>query len=212
VKLTTLGGIVGAALAFSSAGAMAGFNEQATNSHDTLNQAFDPNLPAPGGVSFAGTYATLGTITADGSSHFKVTYTFLGREAAYKNTMVLDMGALSFDNKHTALGTSFVTYQGDGLLDFSFFDVKGYGTANGDVFAKSPRISWGLLDGATSSYGDFDYIIGLNDSAPGKTRDYDDMVVGISVTAVPEPETYALMMAGLGCLAVVARRRGAHGG
>jgi len=207
MKVKTIGSVAAAVLALFSASAMAGFNEQATDSHDTLTQTFDPSLPAPGGVSFSGTFATLGTITADSGSYFKVTYTFLGREAAYTDTMYLDMGSTSFDNKHTALGTTFTTYQGAGLLDFSFMDVKGYGTANGDVFGVDPTISWGLLDGATSAYGDFDYIIGLNDSAGPGLRDYDDMVIGITVTAVPEPETYALMAAGLGCITLVARRR-----
>jgi PEP-CTERM motif len=38
--------------------------------------------------------------------------------------------------------------------------------------------------------------------------DYDDMVIGVKVTAaIPEPETYALLLAGLGAVAFVVRRR-----
>ena len=33
------------------------------------------------------------------------------------------------------------------------------------------------------------------------------MVIGLSVTPVPEPETYALMLAGLGAVGFIARRR-----
>jgi len=138
-----------------------------------------------------------------------VTYTFLGREAAYKNTMVLTMGSDSetFDNKHTPLGATFYTLQTAGLLDFAFVDAKGYGTANGDVFGASPLISWGVLEGATSPYGVFDFIIGLNDSAGPGLRDYDDMVVGISLTAIPEPAVGTLMSAGLALLALAGRRQ-----
>jgi len=38
--------------------------------------------------------------------------------------------------------------------------------------------------------------------------DYDDIVVGLKVAAVPEPETtYALMLAGLGAMAFLQRRQ-----
>jgi len=196
-----------ATLTLLTAPAWAAFSEQASDSHDVLNQAFDPSLPAPGGVTFGGSFATLGTLSAEGGASFKVTYTFLGREAAYTDTMVLDMGGLLFDNKHTALGTTFTTYQGAGLLDFAFSDVKGFSTSNGDVFAAMPLISWGLLEGASSAFGPFDYIIGLNDSAGGLTRDYDDMVIGINVSLVPEAGTFAMAAAGIGCILLLGARR-----
>ncbi|HSC64571.1 MAG TPA: PEP-CTERM sorting domain-containing protein [Caldimonas sp.] len=37
--------------------------------------------------------------------------------------------------------------------------------------------------------------------------DYDDMVVGLKVSAIPEPESYALLLAGLGAVGFIARRR-----
>jgi len=207
IQTTSLARTAVATITLMTAPAWAAFDEQASDSHDALDQAFDPSLPAPGGVAFGGSFATLGTLSAEGGTYFKVTYTFLGREAAYTDTMVLDMGSTMFDNKHTALGTTFTTYQGAGLLDFSFYDVKGYGTANGDVFGVSPVISWGLLEGATSMFGPFDYIIGLNDSAGGKTRDYDDMVIGINVSLVPEAGTFAMAAAGIGCILLLGARR-----
>jgi len=217
MHIRTIGGAAVAAFALYSTGANAGlhFNEQAENSHDTLTQVFDPNLPGSGAVSFMGTYATLGALVVNSTS--VVSYTFLGREAAYTDTMVLTMGSdaggTSFDNKHTELGATFTTYQTAGLLDFAFVDAKGYGTANGDVFGASPLISWGVLEGATSPYGVFDFIIGLNDSAGPGLRDYDDMVVGISLTAIPEPAVGTLMSAGLALLALAGRRQRAtrHG-
>ena len=54
--------------------------------------------------------------------------------------------------------------------------------------------------------GASEYLLGYNDSFRGDT-DFDDMVVRLSVSPVPEPSTYALMLAGLGVLGFVARRR-----
>lgn len=42
---------------------------------------------------------------------------------------------------------------------------------------------------------------------PNGGIDYNDMVVGMNVTAVPEPESVALALAGLGMLGFMARRR-----
>jgi hypothetical protein len=54
--------------------------------------------------------------------------------------------------------------------------------------------------------GDFDYLITFNDNYAD--ADYNDMVVGVkAVQAIPEPETYALMLAGLGVVGFMARRR-----
>jgi hypothetical protein len=70
--------------------------------------------------------------------------------------------------------------------------VLGTGTA--DAFV--PYTKGGL----------YDLVIGFNDSA-AVDGDYDDFVVGVRVAVVPEPETYALMLAGLGAFGFIARRR-----
>lgn len=54
------------------------------------------------------------------------------------------------------------------------------------------------------------YVIAYEDDFRANTRfggDFNDMVVRVNVTAVPEPETYALMLAGLVAFFFVARRR-----
>jgi hypothetical protein len=69
-----------------------------------------------------------------------------------------------------------------------------FGTGTGTAFV--PYTKGGL----------YDLVIGFNDSL-AVDGDYDDFVIGLTVTAVPEPETFALMLAGLGAIGFIARRR-----
>ena len=55
------------------------------------------------------------------------------------------------------------------------------------------------------------YSNGQWNDLPGNNNSYDGLKYGVmEVTAVPEPETYALMLAGLASMAFVARRRNAN--
>ena len=56
-------------------------------------------------------------------------------------------------------------------------------------------------DGGIAAYFSADVITGVNTGAVGATGQ------GVPVTPVPEPETYALMLAGLGVMGFIARRR-----
>jgi len=45
----------------------------------------------------------------------------------------------------------------------------------------------------------------------GGDKDFDDMVIRVAVSAVPEPETFVMLLAGLGQMGFVARRRALRG-
>ena len=168
--------------------------------------------PGPVTVSFASKIVDFGVFSVD--QKYTVTYTFLGTEAGYIDHFVeMATGFGSFVNKPKAantVGDTLVVTDGPGNLKFQFDSVSPASVAkNGDIFLPFANPSWGVLRGATSTVGVFDYILGFNDPSRSD-RDFDDMVVGMSlkaVPAIPEPSTYALMLAGLASIGFLVRRR-----
>jgi len=79
-------------------------------------------------------------------------------------------------------------------------------TYNNDSIAHTVSIDNYTYKGMTG------FLIGFEDMPAGGHIDYDDMLIfvngsGAIMKAVPEPETYAMLLAGLGLIGVVARRR-----
>jgi hypothetical protein len=142
----------------------------------------------------------------------RLTATFLGKEATHVNQFYVN-GALVFDNLATAPST-YGNFAVGTPMNFSFRDVNdGTNVDNGgNTFAFASYVVLGTFgtDGSFNAYkgehGEFDYVLGFNDGLK-IDADFDDLVVGVNVAAVPEPETYALMLAGLGVVGFVARRR-----
>jgi PEP-CTERM motif len=146
-----------------------------------------------------------GALSASTVGTFYATY--LGNESGYTNSF------LSFDSNVKSLfesndiGTTVATNVNAGLIPFAFFDSVGSFFFNGSN--QTPVLGFAIMDGRTTEeYGSFDYIIGFNDSFRSDA-DYDDFVIGVKfvAAAVPEPETYAMMLIGLGMVGFTARRR-----
>jgi hypothetical protein len=141
-----------------------------------------------------------------------MTATFLGKEAGDTNTYTFDFAGGTLVNTG-AIGSSISGPVGSGPLTFVFADTTtatsvGNGGSSG---AFTSYVILGTYDdvGAFTPYtasGQYALILGFNDGAP-VDGDYDDMVVGLNVAAVPEPETYALLLAGLGAIGFISRRR-----
>jgi hypothetical protein len=157
--------------------------------------------PVVGGREDAMINTTAGTLTA----------TFLGFEAIDTDTFTFTLSSGTLSNKG-ALNASISGPVAAGALNFTFADLF-QGTAIGNGQNLGDFTSYAVLGSFAGSVftpftlgGQYDLILGFNDGLRVDS-DYDDMVVGLRVAAIPEPETYALLMAGLGAVGFIARRR-----
>ncbi|MGQ0509581.1 MAG: PEP-CTERM sorting domain-containing protein [Betaproteobacteria bacterium] len=148
------------------------------------------------GVLSSGVRGTLSAL-APGTA----TFTYLGNESGYTNAFNFSLGSQHLFES-SAVGTAISGLVGAGALDFSFSTLAPAGSfSNG-----STRIAY-IGDVSTAHFGRFDFVLGFNDSYTGDA-DFDDFVVGVNFASpVPEPETYAILLAGLGMLGFAARRR-----
>jgi len=97
------------------------------------------------------------------------------------------------------------TFSGISATSFGFF-LNG---ADGDIFsADSKNGGEALMLAYASGSAPNDWMFAFEDTKGGD-KDFNDMVFSVSdlVSAVPEPETYAMLLAGLGLMGFVARRR-----
>jgi hypothetical protein len=146
-----------------------------------------------------------------------LTATFLGFEALDTDTYTFTAASGTMSNKTaTPNVTSIFGNVAAGLLNFTFADLfagttVGNGGSGGGAGMFNSYMVFGTGTGAAFTpykgpSGLYDVVLGFNDSLQ-VDGDYDDFIVGLKVVAVPEPETYALMLAGLGAVGFLARRR-----
>ena len=157
--------------------------------------------PIVGGREDAMINTTAGILTA----------TFLGFEALDTDTFTFTLSSGTLSNKG-ALNASISGPVSAGALNFTFADVF-QGTAIGNGQNLGDFTSYAVLGSFAGAVftpftlgGAYDLILGFNDGMRVDS-DYDDIVVGLRVVAIPEPETYALLVAGLGAVGFIARRR-----
>jgi hypothetical protein len=168
---------------------------------------YDPNGvagtlgPVVGGREDAMINTTAGMLTA----------TFLGFEAIDTDTFTFTLSSGTLSNKG-ALNASITGPVAAGPLNFTFSDVF-MGTSIGNGQNLGDFTSYAVLGSFAGTVftpftlgGAYDLILGFNDGLRVDS-DYDDIVVGLKVSAIPEPETYALLVAGLGAVGFLVRRR-----
>lgn len=158
-----------------------------------------------------GTSISLGTLVTDEAGY--IAFTYLGQESGYNNAFHLNLNGTHLYESNpvsTTIGSLVFT---TGAINFSFEGNTGRFANNGGSWASGTSIgligtNMTVTSGAAA--GNYAFILGYNDSAGAATLgDWDDFVVGVNFVAapIPEPETYAMMLAGLGLLGIAARRR-----
>jgi hypothetical protein len=195
--------LVLSALALAASAATAGINFTPSGGATTFTQLFDPD----GGVFAAGQFTSgqMGTFMADAAGTFSLTY--LGQESAYSDGIRIVVNGRSLNEGNHVGDVILGPLVAGAALDFTFFGSEGSFATNGG--ASTPHSTFTLLGtNMATSRGTFQYVVGYNDSA--LHDDWDDFVVGINVAPIPEPQTYALLLAGLGVVGFVARRRQAR--
>ncbi|MDR7306922.1 PEP-CTERM sorting domain-containing protein [Rhodoferax saidenbachensis] len=134
------------------------------------------------------------------SSAASLSFSFVGKEANYNNGFYFGNSDGAVINSTTNSAGAYTFDAGSkigGALDFWF---------------KSNNLGGAIHNGADAlglilSHDKKSALVLFNDNYRGD-KDYDDMIIKISITTpVSEPETYALMLGGLALLGAVARRR-----
>lgn len=141
-----------------------------------------------------------------------VSFTYLGQESGYVDRLLTMAGATLLTEANAVGTTVSRAVTSLGALDFKFEGNTGLYAINGAAWSTGTSI--GLIgQNSTVNGTTFDFVLGYNDSAgAAKLGDWDDFVIGVNfratpVTSVPEPESYAMMLLGLGLIGVIVRRQ-----
>lgn len=189
--------------------AASAFAAQAQNL--VVNGSFEDNVLAAGtwGIFGNGIGTSVNAWTADPT--IEIRNAVAGDAQQGNNYVELDTNANSsmFQQVATGMGWYELSFwfsaregvaAGSNGLNYSFGDLSGTVLANvagttGNVWQQYTGLVY--LNGATN----------LVFSATGKSDSYGGSLDNVSVTAVPEPQTYAMMLAGLALMGSMARRR-----
>ncbi|MBS0300269.1 MAG: PEP-CTERM sorting domain-containing protein [Proteobacteria bacterium] len=145
-----------------------------------------------------GSAVSLGHLDYTGPGSQTVTYTYLGQESGFIDKFYNTLSGEKLLESNP-VGTSISSVvSAVGPLSFKFEGDTSKFAVNGgrwDEGTSIGLIGTNMLIGSTT----YAYVLGYNDSAGAKhLGDWDDFVIGVS--AVPEPETYAMLLVGLGLI------------
>lgn len=194
---------------------------------DSGSVEYAPNIATPDNNNFTSAgiispsqYTIAGSLKAN--AKLKVTYYYLGKEANWTNLFAVPGSAEAplggANGASINKGTITTIVEKDSLFDFLFYSpLKGaeYAVTNAEgatLLSNNRYYSFAALlngsytgtgpNGTLAHAGNYDAILFLDDTAgflDGVPDDdnHDDLIIGVRVTAVPEPTTLLLMSMGL---------------
>ena len=184
--------------------ALAALSAQAQSTNLILNGSFESNSGSNPTSWLTGTGAV--------DQHTNVTPLQDG-----KRYIDLDTGTKNKGYTNNSISQSFT---GSGLVTLSFWyapNSSSTGTTNQVNFALDSFLTGSVLGGSSNSTGWQNYTaqvdLGafgtktLSFTAAGASDGIGGYIDNVSVTAVPEPESYAMLLAGLGLMGTIALRR-----
>ena len=139
----------------------------------------------------------------------EIIVTFVSSSANYNSLILVNSGVPFFPNHSTSPGDTFSigSFAAGTVLDFALMV-----TSTGNLFHTGPAA--GNPDGLAHAVVTYNAgmpgrtVVSFEDILGGGDKDYNDYIFSFkSVTAVPEPETSVLMLAGLMAVGWLARRR-----
>jgi hypothetical protein len=139
----------------------------------------------------------------------EIIVTFESSSASFSSLILVNSGVPFFPNHSTAPGTTFSigAFAAGTVLDFALMVNSTGNTFHTGPAAGNPD---GLIHAVVTynSGSPGNTLVSFEDILGGGDMDFNDYIFSFkSVTAVPEPETYVLMLAGLMAIARLARRR-----
>ena len=132
-----------------------------------------------------------------------VQFTFLGSESYYSESFFVNGNQVFTENTNFTNWNTGGTSAPIALTDF----LTAIFTSNTGVPATPGSIGLAVFADANGTYNTQDIYFGYDDGGAGPDRDYDDMIVEATILPIPEPATWALMIAGIAAVGVSMRRR-----
>jgi hypothetical protein len=156
-------------------------------------------------------YANTFKVVSDG----EVGAYFISKSATYENLLSITFGSNlleitpTINNQTSTLGdyTSYGSRNAGDVVNFRNFITDTHNLWSSDPSKNYDKFDHMLAVPFTFQNGVTGLFVGFEDMAFGGDKDFDDiLVLFMNISAVPEPETYAMLLLGLGLIGVFSRR------